>query len=461
MDELILATPRDSGPVPPQALDAERSVLCAMLLDVEAVEKALEVLGEDPGDFYRDSHRKIYAAIVSLTDKNQRPDLITITEELSRRGELEAAGGAAYLGTLFEYAASSANVDQHLTLVKEKSILRRLIHTAQAIAADAYAGRDETEDILDRAEARIFEIGEERMTQGFSPVGDMLNENIQKIQALYDNKQPITGVTTGYKDLDEKTAGLQRSDLIVIAGRPGMGKTSFALNVAENAALGQPAAKVGVFSLEMSRDQLVQRLLCSQAKVDLSKLRRGFLTDRDWRSITAASGRLYEAPIFIDETAGLTVLDVRTRARRLKAEHGLDLLVIDYLQLMHGTGKAENRVQEVSAITRSLKALAKELDIPIVILSQLSRAPESADRRSKIPQLSDLRESGAIEQDADIVLFIFREELYKPDDEDLKGKAQVVIAKHRNGPTGIVNLTFLKESTRFENFSAITDEYLR
>ncbi len=343
--------------------------------------------------------------------------------------------------------------------MKEKSILRRLIETAHAIAADAYAGRDETEEILDRAEARIFEIGEERMTQGFAPVGTLLNDNIHKIQELYDNKQPITCVTTGYKDLDEKTAGLQRSDLIVIAGRPGMGKTSFALNVAENAAL-IAGAKVGVFSLEMSRDQLIQRLLCSQAKVDLSKLRRGFLTDRDWRSITAASGRLYEAPIFIDETAGLTVLDVRTRARRLKAEHGLDLLMIDYLQLMHGSGKVENRVQEVSQMTRSLKALAKELDIPIVILSQLSRAPESADRRSKIPQLSDLRESGAIEQDADIVLFIYREEVYKPEVDELKGKAQVVIAKHRNGPTGIVNLTFLKESTRFENFTEIAPEYL-
>jgi len=459
MEDLTLVTGRDAGPVPPQALEAERAVLCAMLLDVEAVEKALEKLGEDPADFYRESHRKIYSAVVALTDKNQRPDLITLTDELTRRGELEAVGGTTYLGTLFEYAASSSNVDQHLALVKEKSILRRLIHTAHAIAADAYAGRDETEEILDRAEARIFEIGEERMTQGFTAVKDLLNDNIHKIQELYDKKQPITGVTTGYKDLDEKTAGLQRSDLIVIAGRPGMGKTSFALNVAENAAL-QAGARVGVFSLEMSRDQLIQRLLCSQARVDLGKLRRGFLTDRDWRSLTAASGRLYEAPIFIDESAGLTVLDVRTRARRLKAEHGLDLLMIDYLQLMHGSGKSENRVQEVSQMTRSLKALAKELDIPIIILSQLSRGTESADRRSKIPQLSDLRESGAIEQDADIVLFIYREELYKPDVEELKGKAQVVIAKHRNGPTGIVNLTFLKESTRFENFTEIAPEYL-
>jgi replicative DNA helicase len=459
MDELTLSAPPQSGPVPPQALDAERSVLCAMLLDVEAVEKALEKLGEDPRDFYREQHRKIYSAIVALTDKNLRPDLITLTEELARRGELDAVGGPAYLGALFDYASTSANVDQHLILVKEKGLLRRLIQTAHAIAAEAYAGRDETEDILDRAEARIFEIGEERTVQGFAPIKDLIHPNMDKIQKLFDKSQHVTGVPTGFTDLDDKTAGLQPSDLIVIAGRPGMGKTSFALNIAENAAL-LANRKVGVFSLEMSRDQLIQRLLCSQARVDLSKLRRGYLTDRDWRGITTASGRLYEAPIFIDETAGVTVLDVRTRARRLKAEHGLDLLVIDYLQLMHGSGKVENRVQEVSQMTRSLKALAKELDIPIVILSQLSRAPESSERRSKIPQLSDLRESGAIEQDADIVLFIYREEMYKPDVEELKNKAQVIIAKHRNGPTGLINLTFLKESTRFENYTEIQAEYL-
>jgi replicative DNA helicase len=459
MEELTYTNVPASGPVPPQALDAERSVLCAMLLDIEAVEKALEMLGEEPRDFYRDAHRKIYSAIIGLTDKNQRPDLITLTDELSRRGELEAVGGTDYLSTLFEYAATSANVDQHLGLVKEKGLLRRLIATAHAIASDAYAGRHETEEILDRAEARIFEIGEERMTQGFAPIKDLIHPNIHKIQELYDRKEHVTGVPTGFTDLDEKTAGFQSSDLIVIAGRPGMGKTSFALNIAENAAL-LAGRKVGVFSLEMSRDQLVQRLLCSQARVDLSKLRRGYLSDRDWRSLTAASGRLYEAPIFIDETAGITVLDVRTRARRLKAEHGLDLLVVDYLQLMHGSGRVENRVQEVSQMTRSLKALAKELDIPIVILSQLSRAPESSERRSKIPQLSDLRESGAIEQDADIVLFIYREELYKPEVEELKNKAQVIIAKHRNGPTGLINLTFLKESTRFENFTEIAEEFL-
>jgi len=295
--------------------------------------------------------------------------------------------------------------------------------------------------------------------QGFEPIKDLIHPNMDKIQKLFDKSQHVTGVPTGFTDLDDKTAGLQASDLIVIAGRPGMGKTSFALNVAENAAL-LHGRKVGVFSLEMSRDQLIQRLLCSQARTDLSKLRRGYLTDRDWRAITIASGKLYDAPIYIDETAGVTVLDVRTRARRLKAEHGLDLLVIDYLQLMHGSGKVENRVQEVSQMTRSLKALAKELDIPIVILSQLSRAPESSERRSKIPQLSDLRESGAIEQDADIVLFIYREEMYKPEVEELRNKAQVIIAKHRNGPTGLVNLTFLKESTRFENYTEIQAEYL-
>jgi replicative DNA helicase len=447
------------GPVPPQALDAERSVLCAMLLDVDAVEKALEMLGEDGRDFYREAHRKIYQAIVHLTDDNKIPDLILLTEELSRRGELDAVGGPDTLSALFEYSATSVHVGQHLRLIKEKGILRRLIGAAHRIAGDAYAGRDETQEILDKAEARIFEIGEERLTQGFLSLGEQIMPSMNRIQELYDKKEHVTGVPTGFTDLDDKTAGLQASDLIVIAGRPGMGKTSFALNVAENAAL-LAGRRVGVFSLEMSRDQLVQRLLCSQARLDLSRVRRGYLRDADWRALRDAASRLHDAPIHIDESAGLTVLDVRTRARRLKAEHGLDLLVIDYLQLMHGGGQSENRVQEVSQMTRSLKGLAKELDLPIVILSQLSRAPESSERRSKIPQLSDLRESGAIEQDADIVLFIYREELYKPEVEELQGKAQVIIAKHRNGPTGLVNLTFLKESTRFENAANIPQEYL-
>ena len=454
--EVSLAT---EGSVPPQAIEAERAVLCAMLLDLEAVEKALERLGEEPHAFHREAHRRIYAAIVGITDRNERPDLVTLTDELSRRGELETAGGVAYLSSLFEYSATSANVDQHIALVKEKGLLRRLITATRQIAADAYSGRDRAEEILDRAEARIFEIGQERSTQGFVAVKDMVNDSVHRIEELAKRQEHITGCPTGFTDLDDKTAGLQPSDLIVIAGRPGMGKTSFALNVAENAAL--LGRKVGVFSLEMSRDQLVQRLLCSLARVDLSRLRRGYLSDRDWRGLSMAAGRLYDAPIFIDETAGVSVLDIRTRARRLKAEHGLDLLVIDYLQLMHGDSKAENRVQAVSQMTRSLKGLAKELDLPIVVLSQLSRAPESTERRSKIPQLSDLRESGAIEQDADIVLFIFREELYKPEDEELKNKAQVVIAKHRNGPTGIVNLTFLKESTRFENYSPIQEGDIR
>jgi replicative DNA helicase len=446
------------GPVPPQALDAERSVLCAMLLDVDAVEKALEVLGEEGKDFYREAHRRIYRAVVGLMDRTGAVDLITLADELRRRDELDSVGGLEYLNSLFEFSATSANVVDHLRLVKDKGVLRRLIATARQIAADAYAGRDEPEQLLDRAEARIFEIGEDRSSRGFEAMADLIHPNMDKVQELYDLKQHLTGVPTGFTDLDDKTAGLQRTDLIVIAGRPGMGKTSFALNLAENSALA--GHRVGVFSLEMSSGQLVQRLLCSQARVDLSRLRRGHLSDRDFKALVHAAGRLRTAPIFIDESAGITVLDVRARARRLKAEHGLDLLLIDYLQLMHGSGRSENRVQEVSQMTRSLKALAKELDIPIVILSQLSRAPESADRRSKIPQLSDLRESGAIEQDADIVLFIYREEVYKPEVEELKGKAQVIIAKHRNGPTGLVNLTFLKESTRFENFTDVGAEYL-
>jgi replicative DNA helicase len=457
MDELTRAT--GSGPTPPQALDAERAVLCAMLLDLDAIELAIEQLGDSGEAFFLERHRKIYRAIVRLFDDSQQPDLITLTDALSRVGELDAAGGIPYVSSIFEFASSTANVAQHVKLVMEKFRLRRLIHEAHGIIQEAHAEREGADDILDQAEARIFAIGEYRTSSGFKALSDLVHPTMEHVHELSNRHEHVTGVPTGFTDLDEKTAGLQKSDLIIIAGRPGMGKTSFALNLAENAAT-QFQKSVGIFSLEMSSDQLVQRLLASQARVDVSKLRRGYLTDRDWKGLATAAGYLNVARIFIDESPGLTVLDVRTRARRLKAEHGLDLLMIDYLQLMRGVGKSENRVQEVSQMTRSLKGLAKELNIPIVVLSQLSRATEATERRSKIPQLSDLRESGAIEQDADIVLFIYREEMYKPEVEELKNKAQVIIAKHRNGPTGLVNLTFLKESTRFENFTEIQAEYL-
>lgn len=446
-------------PPRPQAIDAEKSVLCAMLLNPDAIDHAIEQFGESGDAFFKPQHKKIYRGIVRLADEGQAPDLITLRDSLSRVGDLDASGGLEYLSSLFEFALTSANVDQHIRLVKEKYLLRRLIQESYSIILDAQEGRDSAEEILDRAEARIFALGDQRLSTGFRPMSELVHPAMDRIQELYERKEHITGVPTGFTDLDNKTAGLQPSDLIIIAGRPGMGKTSFALNIAENAAL-SGKKNIGVFSLEMSSDQLVQRLLASNGRIDVSKLRRGYLTDPDWRNLARAAGAMNVSTIYIDESPGITVLDVRTRARRLKVEHGLDLLVVDYLQLMRSSERAENRVLEVSQMTRSLKGLAKELNIPIVLLSQLSRATEAVERRSRIPQLSDLRESGAIEQDADIVLFVFREEMYKPDVEELKNKAQVIIAKHRNGPTGIVNLTFLKECTRFENRADIEAEYL-
>jgi replicative DNA helicase len=459
MDNQDSPTVASAGPLKPQALDAEKSILCAMLLDADSIEMAIEQFGQDGEAFFKLQHRKIYQGIVRLADEGQSPDLITLRDALARVGDLDASGGTEYLSSIFDFAVGSANVQQHIKLVKEKYLLRRLIQEAHSIIMDAQEGRDSGEEVLDRAEARIFALGEQRLSTGFRPMSQLVHPAMTRIQELYERKEHITGVPTGFTDLDNRTAGLQPSDLIIVAGRPGMGKTSFALNMAENAAL-LSGKHVGVFSLEMSSDQLVQRLLASNGRIDMSKLRRGYLTDPDWRSLARAAGAMNVSTIFIDETPGVTVLDVRTRARRLKAEHGLDLLVIDYLQLMRSNERAENRALEVSQMTRSLKGLAKELNIPIVLLSQLSRATEASERRSKIPQLSDLRESGAIEQDADIVLFVFREEMYKPEVEELKNKAQVIIAKHRNGPTGIVNLTFLKESTRFENYTEIQAEYL-
>ena len=449
-----------AGPEAPRALEAERSILCSMLLDADAIDRAIEAFGMEGQDLFLEVHRRIYKAIVELVDKGQQPDLVILGEELKRRGQLDSVGGIEYLSSIYEYAATSANVPQHIALVREKGLLRRLIQAAHRIALEATQARDDASTILDNAEARIFEIGESRANTGFVSLHSLVMPSMNRLHEMMDNKEIVTGVPTGFTDLDDRTSGLQPSDLIVIAGRPGMGKTSFALNNAENAAV-QFKKHVGVFSLEMSTDQLVQRLISSIGRVDLSRVRHGKLFPEQWKRLAWTVGPLSEAPIYIDDTPGLSVLDVRTRARRLKAELGLDLLIIDYLQLMSGSGKVENRNQEVSQITRSLKGLAKELNVPIVVLSQLSRATESTERRSKIPQLSDLRESGAIEQDADIVLFIYREELYKPEVEELKNKAQVIIAKHRNGPTGIVNLTFLKESTRFENFTDIAVEDIR
>ena len=439
-----------SGPVPPQALEAERSVLAAMLLGNEAVGRAVELI--DSSIFYRTAHQKIFDAIVALFNRSERADSITVTEELRKRGDLEAVGGAATLAQILEYATTTANLEEHIKIVASKSVLRNLIHATQEIQEESFAASDETADILDRAEQRIFAITDQRVRQGFVPLKSLLKPAFEHIQMLFERKEHVTGVPSGYPDLDKLTAGFQRGDLIIVAGRPSMGKTSLAVNMVENAAIrhGVPSA---IFSIEMSKEQLVLRLLCSQSEVALHKIRNGFLGHEDWPRLTTGAGLLTQAPIWLDDSPSPTVLELRAKCRRLKAEGRLGLVVIDYLQLVRSGSNAENRVQEISQITRALKALAKELDVPIIALSQLSRAVEQRTGKDKRPQLSDLRESGSVEQDSDVVLFVFREEYYKPDEPELKGKATIIIAKQRNGPTGDVTLTFLREFTKFVPYS--------
>jgi len=439
-----------SGLVPPQALEAERSVLASMLLGNEAVGRAVEMI--DAAVFYRTAHQKIFDAIVALYNRSERADSITVTEELRKRGDLEAVGGAATIAHILEYATTTANLEEHVKIVASKAVLRSLIHATQEIQEESFAASDETGDILDRAEQRIFAITDARVRQGFVPLKSLLKPAFEHIQTLFERKEHVTGVPSGYSDLDKMTAGFQRGDLIIIAGRPSMGKTSLAVNIVENAAIrhGVPSA---IFSIEMSKEQLVLRLLCSQSEVALHKVRNGFLGQEDWPRLTTGAGLLTQAPIWLDDSASPTVLELRAKCRRLKAEGKLGLVVIDYLQLIRAAGRVENRVQEISQITRALKALAKELDVPVVALSQLSRAVEQRTGKDKRPQLSDLRESGSVEQDSDVVLFVFREEYYKPDDPTLKGKATIIIAKQRNGPTGDVTLTFLREFTKFVPYS--------
>jgi replicative DNA helicase len=434
---------------PPQALEAERSVLAALLLDHEAVGMAVEML--ETANFYRVAHQKIFDAILSLYNRNEKADVITLAEELRKRGDLEAVGGPQALTQILEYATSSSNLEQYIRIIRSKAILRGLIKAASEIQQEAYAGAEETPIILDRAEERIFAITDERVRAGFIHIKDLLKPAFEHIQGLFERKVLVTGVPSGYDDLDKYTAGFQSSDLIILAGRPSMGKTSMALNMAENAAIHAriPAA---IFSLEMSKEQLVQRLLCSQGGVALHRVRNGSLTNEDWPRLTTAAGLLTQAPIMIDDSANLSLMEIRAKCRRLKSEGKLGLVVIDYLQLIR-PGTAENRVQEISQITRGLKGLAKELNVPIMALSQLSRAVETRDKSGR-PQLSDLRESGSIEQDADVVMFVYREEVYKPDTAE-HGKALVIIAKQRNGPTAEVPLTFLRESTKFVPYSPV------
>lgn len=427
--------------VPPQNLEAEQSVLGSMLIDREAIIKVADTLR--PEDFYRDAHRVIYEAIIDLFEKSEAVDIVTLCDALQQRGKLEEVGGASYVASLANIVPTAANCEHYARIVEEKSLLRQLIDAATRIVARGYEAAEEVEELLDEAERLIFNISQRRSGQGYIPIKQVLVETFERIEYLYSRKGSVTGVPTGFTDLDNLTSGLHPSDLVVLAARPSQGKTTMSLCIARHAAV-QHGIPVALFSLEMSRDQLAQRMLCAEAGVNSQRLRTGYLADEDWPRLSHALGRLSEAPIFIDDTPNISVLELRARARRMKAEHDLGLLVVDYLQLMRTRGRLENRQQEISEISRSLKALARELKIPVLALSQLSRAVEQ--RQDQRPVLSDLRESGAIEQDADVVIFIY----FNPKAEN-KNLAEVIVAKQRNGPTDSIHLLFLKEYGRFAN----------
>ena len=431
----------------PHNLEAERSVLGAILIHNDAFNVAAELI--DAGDFFRDAHRRVFDTMVNLNERGQAIDLVTLKDELGRSGDLDDVGGAAYIAALADGVPRSTNVEQYARIVKERATLRNLIQSANRILGMAYKAEEDADTLLDQAEQEIFSIAEGRIHSGFVPLSDLVQGSFTAIEQLQENKGLVTGVPSGFVDIDNLTSGFQPADLVIIAARPSMGKTSFVLNVAQHVGI-KTDRTIGFFSLEMSKEQLFMRMLTAEAEVDSHRFRGGFLSERDYGRLSTALGRLADAKVFIDDSAGLGVLEMRAKARRLKAEHGLDLLVVDYLQLMQGRGRFENRTQELASISRSFKALAKELHVPVLALSQLSRAPESrSDRR---PQLSDLRESGALEQDADVVLFIFREEQYDPTPEN-ENLAELIIGKQRNGPTGTVRLAFLKQHTRFANLS--------
>ncbi len=435
----------------PHSLEAEKCVLGAILINNQTFNQAAEVIDAD--DFFRDAHRRIFEKMVALTDRNEPVDLITLSDELTRSNEIEEVGGPAYISALTDGVPRSANVEAYAKIVKEKSTLRRMIQAATDVLARAYDAEQDADVLLDEAERSIFQIADDRMRTGFVKLSELVDSGYQMIEQLQQHKGLVTGVPSGFVDLDEMTSGFQRSDLIIVAARPSMGKTSLVLNMALHAGI-EAGRSVGMFSLEMSKEQLFMRMLTSEARVDAHRFRGGFLGEQDYARLVDAFGRLHDAKVFIDDTPSVGILEMRAKARRLKLEHGLDMLIIDYLQLMQGRGRFENRQQELSSISRSLKILAKELNIPILALSQLSRATET--RGDHRPQLSDLRESGALEQDADVVLFIFREEMYQQDGErnpDADGVAELIIGKQRNGPTGTVRLAFLKQYTRFENLA--------
>ncbi len=436
---------------PPYSAEAEISVLGGMLIDPDAVAKAVELV--DDSMFYREAHRRLYRAMARLFERGDVVDVVTFSEELKKTGELESSGGHGYLADLLDAVPTAANIEYHARLVREKALLRRLIDASSRIIRDVYdQGERQVEEVLDQAEQRIFQVAQSHEREGFVWIKEILWPTFEHIERLQQTESGITGISTGFKDLDRMTTGLQKGDLVIVAARPAMGKTSLVLNVAQNAAI-EEDRKVAIFSLEMSKEQLVQRFLCSEARVDAQKLRRGRLSAEEYQRLAAAAGHLNTAPIWIDDSPGSTVLEMRAKARRLKSETDLDMLIIDYLQLMTGSRRTESRVQEVSDISRGLKALARELDVPVIALSQLSRAPEQrTDRR---PQLSDLRESGSIEQDADVVMFLFRPEYYfgstDKDGNNIEGKAELIVGKQRNGPTGTVDLYFHKAYTRFDS----------
>jgi replicative DNA helicase len=433
--------------VPPQSIEAEESIFSAILLNNKTLLEIVEILAIE--DFYKPAHQKIFAAILDLFNDDEPIDLVTLNNRLKEKGNLESIGGASYLASLLDTAPIAVNAEHYARIIHDKASLRRLIEESNAIVKRCFEEQGATDDILDFAESAIFKITEDKIKQSFEPLSTLIDQNINTLEDRQGTKAMLTGVSTGFTKLDSLTSGLQKSDLIILAGRPSMGKTAFALNIARNAAI-EANVPTAVFSLEMSKEQLSLRILCSEARVDSSRLRSGFFSRDDWSRLTEAAGVLTEAPIFIDDTPDASALEIRAKARRLKMNNGLGLIIIDYLQLMRSHSSFDRRDLEISEMSRSLKILAKELGVPVVALSQLNRKLE--ERSDKRPQLSDLRESGAIEQDADVVAFIYRDEVYNKDENNPhKGMAEIIIAKQRNGPVGMAPLTFINKYTRFEN----------
>ncbi|MEW6413397.1 MAG: replicative DNA helicase [Candidatus Zixiibacteriota bacterium] len=443
---------------PPQSLDAEQAVLGSLLKDAEAIGQAIEIL-DAPDNFYYPKHQAIYRAIIGLYDKGEPCDITTVSNALLKDGNLEKIGGRVYLVELVEGVASTANIAHHCNIVLEKAVLRKLIQTSNEIVRSCYAMEQPVDALLDSAEANIFSISESRLRKGFASIKDLMPSTFEQIENLQSDQSALVGIKTGFTDLDTLTNGLHRGDLIIVAGRPSMGKSSLVMNMAEYIAVNLKKG-VGVFSIEMSSEALALRMLCGRARVSQQRLRAGKLRKEEWPKLTVAGGSLSEAPIFIDDSPMLSSLEMRAKARRLKAQHDIGLIIVDYIQMMHASGRHENRQQEIASISRAMKVLAKEIDIPVIACSQLSRMVEQRGGEKR-PQLSDLRESGAIEQDADVVMFVYRSEHYmshveKTDPKylEVEGKAEIIVAKQRNGPTGVVNLAFVKDFARFENLAA-------